>query len=69
VFPVRYEHHVLRRSKAIPVRVYGSLQGPKMLRIPHCLDSRLIGGSKVVSLMCRPSLYSPETLLFPADMS
>jgi hypothetical protein len=33
-----------------------------MLRIPHCLDNRLIDGGKVVSPMHRPLLYSPETL-------
>jgi hypothetical protein len=33
-----------------------------MLRIPHCLDNRLGDGSKVVSPMHRPLLYSPETL-------
>jgi hypothetical protein len=35
-----------------------------MLRIPHCLDNRLKDGGKVVSLMRRPLLYSPETLFF-----
>jgi hypothetical protein len=33
-----------------------------MLRIPHCLDSRLRDGGKVVSATA--ALYSPETLLF-----
>jgi hypothetical protein len=32
----------------------GGLQGCEMLRIPHCLDSRLTGGGKVVSLTRRP---------------
>jgi hypothetical protein len=35
-----------------------------MLRITHCLDSRLIDGVEVVSLTCRPSLYYLETLFF-----
>jgi hypothetical protein len=36
--------------KAIPVTGHEGLHGCKMLiRIPHCLDSRLTDGSKVVS--------------------
>jgi hypothetical protein len=34
------------------------------MRIPHCLYGWLTDGSKVVSLTCRPTLYSPETLFF-----
>jgi hypothetical protein len=33
-----------------------------MLGIPHCLDSQLTDGGKVVSITHRPLLYSPETL-------
>jgi hypothetical protein len=33
-----------------------------MLRIPHCLDSRLTDGGKVVRPTHRPLIYSPETL-------
>jgi hypothetical protein len=40
------------------------LQGCDMLRILHCLDSRLTDGGKVVSLRHRPLLYSPESLFF-----
>jgi hypothetical protein len=36
-------------SKAIPVTGRGGLYGCKMLRIPHCLDSQLTDGGKVVS--------------------
>jgi hypothetical protein len=41
VFPVRYEHHLHIRNKAIPVIGREGLQVCEMLRIPHCLDSRL----------------------------
>jgi hypothetical protein len=37
------------KSKAIPVTGRGGLWGCEMLRIPHCLDNRLINGGKVVS--------------------
>jgi hypothetical protein len=36
-------------GKAIRVTGRGGLYGCRMLRIPHCLDSRLIDGGKVVS--------------------
>jgi hypothetical protein len=41
-----------------------ALRGSKMLRIPHCLDSRIRDVGKIVSLTRRPALYSPETLFF-----
>jgi hypothetical protein len=41
------------KSKDIPVTGRGGLQGCEMLKIPHCLDNRLIGGCKVVSLTHR----------------
>jgi hypothetical protein len=44
-------------SKAIPVTGRGGL-----LRIPHCLGSRLTDGGKVVSPTHRPLLYFSETL-------
>jgi hypothetical protein len=60
----------LRRKvkvKAIPVR---GLEGCEMLRIPHCLDNRLIDGGKVVSLTLRPH-FTPQKhfLLFPVLIS
>jgi hypothetical protein len=48
-------------SKAIPVSGLGGLKGCKILRIPHCLDTQLTDGSKVVSLTV---LYSLKTLFF-----
>jgi hypothetical protein len=33
-----------------------------MLMIPHCPDTRLTDGGKVVNLTGQPLLYSPETL-------
>jgi hypothetical protein len=41
-------------TTAIPVTGCGGLQGCGMLRIPHCLGSRLTDGGKVVSLTHRP---------------
>jgi hypothetical protein len=41
--------YILYKSKAIPITGRGGLQGCEMLRIPHCLDSRLTDGDKVVS--------------------
>jgi hypothetical protein len=35
-----------------------------MLRIPHCLDNRLIDGGKVVSLMHRPHFISQKHYFF-----
>jgi hypothetical protein len=35
------------KGKAIPVRGRGGLEGCEMLRIPHCLDNRLIDGGKI----------------------
>jgi hypothetical protein len=37
-----------------------------MLRIPHCLNSRLTDGGKYVNLKRRPPLYSSDTLFFSA---
>jgi hypothetical protein len=37
-----------------------------MLRIPHCVDSRLTDGSTIDSLTLRPSLYCPENFS-PSD--
>jgi hypothetical protein len=39
----------LIKSKAIPVAGRGGPQGCEMLRIPHCLDKRLVDGGEVVS--------------------
>jgi hypothetical protein len=38
-----------QKGKAIPVTGRGGLYGSEMLRIPHCLDHRLVDGGKVVS--------------------
>jgi hypothetical protein len=37
------------RGKAIPVTICGGLEGCEMLRIPLCVENRLIDGGKVVS--------------------
>jgi hypothetical protein len=46
-------------AKAIPITGLGGLQVCEMLRIPHCLDSRLTDGGKVVSLTHRPC-FTPQ---------
>jgi hypothetical protein len=51
-----------KKSKAISVTGREGLQGCEMLRIPRCLDNRLIDGGKVVSPTHRP--HSPETFFF-----
>jgi hypothetical protein len=45
------------KSKTVPVRDRGDLQGCEMLRIPHVLDNQLINGGNT-----QAALYSPETL-------
>jgi hypothetical protein len=55
VFPIRYEHIYIIKSSAIPVKVYGGLQGNEMPRNPHCQDNRLTDSGEVVNL-------SPATL-------
>jgi hypothetical protein len=49
----------LKKSKAVPVRGLGGLQGCDMLRIPHCLDSRLTDGGKVASPTHQPH-FTPQ---------
>jgi hypothetical protein len=51
---------------AIPVTGRGGLKGCEMLRIPHCLDSRLTDGGLVVSLKKRPR-STPQKYYFPAS--
>jgi hypothetical protein len=45
---------IKKKSIVIPVTGRGGPQGREMLRIPHCLDNRLIDGGKVVSPTHRP---------------
>jgi hypothetical protein len=47
-------HFIKSKSKAIPITGHGCLYISEMLRIPHCLDSRLTDGGKVVSPTHRP---------------
>jgi hypothetical protein len=42
------------KIKAIRVTGHGGLLGYEMLRILHCLDSRLIDGGEIVGLTCQP---------------
>jgi hypothetical protein len=47
------------RVKAVPVRGHRGVQDCEMLRVPHCLDSRLTDGDEVVSLTRRPP-FTPQ---------
>jgi hypothetical protein len=60
VFPVRYEHHLHIKSKAIPVTGPGGLYGRDMLIIPHYLDNRSSDGGEVSSLKRRPHSTTPK---------
>jgi hypothetical protein len=55
-----------KKIEPIPVTGRASLQGCEMSRIPHCLDSRLIDGGKVVSFMHRRR-YIPKKRYFSAS--
>jgi hypothetical protein len=57
-----YVLKVKKEDKAIPVTGRGGLYGCEMLRIPHCIDSRLRDGVEIVSLTFQP-LYSLQTFL------
>jgi hypothetical protein len=48
-FPLTPVPFAVLAIKAISITGRGGLYGCEMLRIPHCLDNRLIDGSKVVS--------------------
>jgi hypothetical protein len=50
----------VKKGKAIPVTGCGGLYGCDMLRIPHCLDNRLIDAGKVVSSTHRPHFTSQK---------
>jgi hypothetical protein len=50
-------------SKAIPVTGRGGLYGCEMLRIPHCLDNRLLDGGNIVSPTHQPH-FTPQKHYF-----
>jgi hypothetical protein len=52
-----------KKSKAVPVTGHGGLYGCEMLRIPHCIDSWLMHGGKVVSPTHRPH-FTPQKYFF-----
>jgi hypothetical protein len=61
VLPVTYANHLhIKKNKTIPVTDRKGLQDCAMLRIPHCLDTRLTDGGDV-SPTRRPPLHSPKT--------
>jgi hypothetical protein len=53
-------------KKIVPVTGRGGLLGCEMLRIPHCLDSRLTDGGKFVSPTHRPR-STPQKHYFSAS--
>jgi hypothetical protein len=53
----------VKKKKAIPVTGRGGLYGYEMLRIPHCLDYRLIDGGQIVSSTHRPH-FTPQKHYF-----
>jgi hypothetical protein len=53
-----------RHITAIPKTGRGVLYGCEMLRIPHCLDSRLTVGGKVISLPLLPRIIIFLLLVF-----
>jgi hypothetical protein len=55
----RRQYQTIVKSKAILVAGRGGLQRYEMLRIPHCLDSWLTDGGKLVSPTHRPR-FTPE---------
>jgi hypothetical protein len=65
VFPVKYEHHLYIKSKAIPVICHRDLQACETSRIPRCVNSRFTYGGKVASLThrLRSTLQKPLSLL------
>jgi hypothetical protein len=64
VFPERYEHHLHIKIKAIPVTGRVGLKSYQMLRIPHCLESRITDGCEVVSFTHRLRSTPYEYFLF-----
>jgi hypothetical protein len=50
----------MKKVKAIPIR---GLESGEMLRIPHCLDNRLIDGGEAVSPTQRPH-FTPQKHYF-----
>jgi hypothetical protein len=59
IYKVAVSISKVKVSKAIPVTGLRGLYGCEMLRIPHCLDNRLIDGSKAVS-PTHPPHFTPQ---------
>jgi hypothetical protein len=60
------ERYARESTKAIPVTGRVVLYGCKILRIPHCVDKRLIDGGKVVSPTHQPQ-FTPQKHYFSAS--
>jgi hypothetical protein len=54
------------KSKAILITGRGALWGCEILSTSHCLDNRLTGGGKIVSLTDRPR-STPQKHYFSAS--
>jgi hypothetical protein len=52
-----------KKSKAILVAGREGVESSEMLRIPYCVDNRLIDGRKVVSPTHQPH-FTPQKLFF-----
>jgi hypothetical protein len=55
--------YIVFLKKSIPVTGRGGLSGCEMLRIPHCLDSRLTDCGKAVSSTHQPH-FTPQKHFF-----
>jgi hypothetical protein len=53
-------NRVKKKGKFVPVTGHEGPQGCERSRLPHLLDSRLIDGGKVVSLMGQPPFRPQE---------
>jgi hypothetical protein len=48
------------KCKTIPVTGRRDLWGCEILKTSHCIESRLTNGGKIISLTCRPPIYSQK---------
>jgi hypothetical protein len=65
IYNAQYAYNLINfKAKLSPVTGCRGLSGCEMLRIPHCLDSRLIDGGEVVDLTRRPHAIPQNHFLF-----
>jgi hypothetical protein len=51
-----------KKTKAIRITGLGGLECCEMLRVPHCLDNRLIDGGKYV-ILTHPPHFTPQNII------